>query len=328
MSITTFNELYRCIDEGAMYLEKQKGLTYLEAIAVVGEVIFQETDQSTNADETTQHLNELMKEINVDSLERETVRKAFQMSVLKGMKGAVQSNHSMTPDAVSLFASYLINKITSDKKSPIRVLDLAVGTGNLLTTVMNHSPLKVEASGFEVDETLLQIAFANANLQKHTIELFHQDSLQISLKPSDIVVTDLPIGYYPKDDVAANYSLYSGEGHAYIHHLMIEQGIQSTDSGGYTLFLVPNFLFESDQAAELHTYLKEKTTILALLQLPKTMFKEQQHGKSFLLLQKKGAKTKVPRHALLADLPSFDKKEALADMMKQINKWFAEELNL
>ncbi|MCM2675285.1 class I SAM-dependent methyltransferase [Alkalicoccobacillus plakortidis] len=328
MTKTEFNELYRCIDEGAIHLEKQKGITYLEAIAEVGEAIFQEANKTTQHDETEQTLLSILSHIDVESLEKETVRKAFQMTVLKGMKGAVQPHHSMTPDAVSLFASYLINKITSNEKSAIRILDLAVGTGNLLTTVLNHSPLKVEASGFEADETLLHIAFANANLQRHTVELFHQDSLQIALAPSDIVVTDLPIGYYPKDEVASTYTLKAEEGHAFIHHLMIEQGIRSINPGGYALFLVPNFLFESDQAEKLHTYLKEQTTILALLQLPKTMFKDQQHGKSFLLLQKKGEKTTVPRHALLADLPSFDKKEALADMMKQINNWFAEELKL
>lgn len=326
MATLTFDELYRCIDEGAMRIEKQTDVTYLEAIAKVGEIIFQ--DRTGQVDETDEELLRILSQIDSESLERETVRKVFQMCVLKGMKGAVQPHHSMTPDAVSLFASYLINKVTSKQTSPVRVLDLAVGTGNLLTTILNHSPLNMEASGFEADETLLQIAYMNANLQKHQIDLFHQDSLQVALAPGELVVTDLPIGYYPKDEVASTYDLKAEEGHAYIHHLMIEQGIRSLHPGGYALYLVPNFLFESDQAESLHAFLKEHTTILALLQLPKTMFNEKQHGKSFLLVQKKSEKTIVPRHALLAELPSFDKKEALADMMKQINKWFEEELKL
>ncbi|TSB48056.1 class I SAM-dependent methyltransferase [Alkalicoccobacillus porphyridii] len=324
---TSFDELYQYIDEGALFLEKQKDITYLDAIAEIGTHLFGDKTQKM---ELTDQLNQQLAAIDVDVLDREVVRKAFQMSVLKGMKGATQPHHSMTPDAVSLFASYIINKITGqhDKNQAIKLLDLAVGTGNLLTTILNHSPLKLEASGFEADETLLHIAYANANLQQHQLELYHQDSLQMSLNKSDLVVTDLPIGYYPKDEIASTYSLKAVEGHAYIHHLMIEQGIRSLTPGGYALYLVPNFLFESDQADQLHAFLKDETVILSLLQLPKTMFHAEQQGKSFLLLQKKGEKTIVPRHALLAELPSFDKKEALADMMERINDWFAQELRL
>ena len=324
MKKTSFDGLYQTIDEGASFLEQQKGMTYLEAVAEMGTILFEQPDH------TEQKLRELVSNIDVDTLDKETVRKVFQLSVLKGMKGATQPHHSMTPDAVSLFASYLFNKLTGkhDKNQPINTLDLAVGTGNLLTSIINHSPIEIDAVGFEADESLLHIAFANANLQRHQLELYHQDSVHISLKETDVVVTDLPIGYYPKDEIASTFTLKADEGHSYIHHLMIEQGIRALKPGGYALYLVPNFLFESDQSDRLHTYLKEHTVILSLLQLPKTMFQSEQHGKSFLLLQKKGEDTVVPRHALLAELPSFDKKEALADMMKRMNDWFSQELQL
>lgn len=326
---TSFDELYRLIDEAATLIEKEQEITYLEGVAMIGERLFQETDELSDKIELPEELKTQAARIQLEDLDKETVRKAFQMSVLKGMKGAVQPHHSMTPDAVSLFASYLVNKLIAPKQEkPVRILDLAVGTGNLLTSILNHSTKEMVASGFEADETLLRIAYASANLQRHQLELYHQDSVQISLKEYDLSVTDLPIGYYPKDEIASAYSLKAESGHAYIHHLMIEQGIRSIKPGGYALYLVPNFLFESDQAEDLHRFLKEQAVILSLLQLPKSMFSSEQHGKSFLLIQKKGANTVVPRHALLAELPSFEKKEALADMMQRINEWFAGELKL
>jgi len=46
------------------------------------------------------------------------------------------------------------------------------------------------------------------------------------------------------------------------------------------------------------------------------------------MLQKKGEGAILPKQALLAELPSFTKKEALADMMQQMNKWFETELHI
>lgn len=43
----------------------------------------------------------------------------------------------MTPDTIGLFISYLVNKFMADKKE-LTILDPALGTGNLLFTVLNQ----------------------------------------------------------------------------------------------------------------------------------------------------------------------------------------------
>ncbi|MDV2684764.1 class I SAM-dependent methyltransferase [Alkalihalophilus lindianensis] len=322
-------ELFVFLDKGATLLEEHESFTYLEGLAEMGENLFQGEVVQVVTPELKDRLYNLMRQVPLEELTKEDIRKAFQLTVLKGMKGATQPNHSMTPDAVCLFLSYLVNKVMAKSSQGYSVLDLAVGSGNLITALLNQSANPAKGFGFEVDETLLKLAFVSSNLQEIELELFHKDSLQpIEFPEVDLVVTDLPIGYYPHDHIAEDFQLKADEGHSYSHHLMIEKGIDRVKEGGFLFYIVPNFLFESEQAPKLHSYLKEQTTIHGLLQLPKTMFTAENHGKSILMLQKKGENVIQPKQALLAELPSFGNKAALTDMMDQINKWFKTELGL
>ena len=138
-------------------------------------------------------------------------------------------------------------------------MDPAVGTGNLLTTVINQELDKsIEGIGVEIDDLLIKLAYINANLQEHPIQFFNQDSLEpLFIEPVDAVISDLPVGYYPNDVRAADYQLKADEGHSYAHHLFIEQSIKHVKSGGYLFFVIPNGLFESEQSKKLHEFLKE-----------------------------------------------------------------------
>ncbi|KHF39302.1 class I SAM-dependent methyltransferase [Halalkalibacter okhensis] len=322
-------ELYTYLDDAATYLENIGQVTYLEGLAEAGENLFRGEVCQPVSLEQKEWLLDKLSSIHIETSSKEDVRKAFQLAVLKGMKGAVQPHHSMTPDAVCLFISYLVNKVLEKREEPALLLDLAAGSGNLVNAILNQANIQLSAGAFEVDETLLKLAFVSANLQKHELQLFHQDSVEpIAFEEVDLVVTDLPVGYYPKDQIAKSYELQSKEGHSFIHHLMIEQAINKTKANGFLFFLVPNFLFQSEQAKQLHEYVKKEANILGLLQLPKSMFQSEQFGKSIFMLQKKGEEARQPKQALLAELPSFSKKDALADMMNQINKWFQEELRI
>ncbi|WP_078430128.1 class I SAM-dependent methyltransferase [Alkalihalobacterium alkalinitrilicum] len=326
---TNIEKLFVAIDESAELLKEELDITYLEALADAGENLFQGEVVQEISSATKKQLESRLAQIDFEVLHKEEVRKALQLAVLKGMKEATQPNHALTPDTVAIFISYLVNKITS-KKEEVTIGDPAVGTGNLLTAVLNGlQKKKVKSYGLEADETLLHLAFVSANLQEQQIELYHQDSIRpLSLAPVDVILSDLPVGYYPNEEIAFQYELKAKEGRSFVHHLMIEKSVELTKENGYLIFLIPNFLFESDQAPALNAYLKEKTIILGLLQLPQTMFKNAQHGKSILILQKKGDEAVQPRQALLADMPSFSRQDALADMLKQIDRWFEEELNI
>ena len=98
--------------------------------------------------------------------------------------------------------------------------------------------MNIRAFGVDVDDLLIKLAYVGANLQQQPTEFFNQDALEpLFIDPVDLIVCDLPIGYYPNDVQAAEYELSSSKGHSYAHHLFIEQSIKHTIPGGYLFFL-------------------------------------------------------------------------------------------
>nr|WP_206773218.1 class I SAM-dependent methyltransferase [Bacillus cereus group sp. N6] len=322
----TVETLFSIFDSSAVVLRKELDVTYLEALVETGDNLFEGAIlQEELSESAIERLNREYSTFNEETYKGEEIRKAFQLAILKGMKEGVQANHEMTPDAVGMFMSYLFHKFMQGQNE-ITVLDPAIGTGNLMTTIFNSAKEGLAMSGFgvEVDEVLIKLALVNANLQKHAIEFFHQDGLApLYIDPVDAVVSDLPIGYYPNEIGASEYKLKADEGMSYAHHLFIEQSVKHTKEGGYLFFLVPNFIFESDQAPKLHAFIKETCFIQGLLQLPVSMFKNEKNAKSIFVLQKKGPSVTMPKQALLVELPKFSNMKAMENIMDQLNTWFA-----
>lgn len=325
-SLSNVEKLFTVIDQSTERIRKEGDLTYLDALVETGENLFHQEIPEEISQVTKAFLEKEYASINLASMKQEEIRKAFQLSVLKGMKEAVQPHHAMTPDAVGLFVGYLVQKLMQNKESFV-MLDPAVGAGNLLTTVLNQLGEEVSSFGVEVDETLLRLAWIIANLQKHNVEFYHQDSIKpLYVDPVDIVVSDLPVGFYPVDETAKEFKVYSDKGHTYAHHLLIEQSINYMQESGFGVFLVPNSLFSSEQAPLLQAMLKDKAVIMGMIQLPLSLFKQESQAKSILIVQKNGENTQKPKQALLVDLPSFSKKDAMARVMNQMNEWFSTEL--
>lgn len=325
VKISPVEELFTIINETALIIQEEIACTFLEALAETGENLFQEAVLQEEIGELNKkRLEKLYDQVQLNKYQNEEIRKALQLVILKGMRESVQANHQMTPDAVGMLISHLLNKLVTDHS--FTLLDPAVGTGNLLTTVMNYlQPKEIGAIGVDVDDLLIRLSYVNANLQQHPIEFFNQDSLEpLYVDPVDVVICDLPVGYYPNDVRASQYELAAIQGHSYSHHLFIEQSIKHTKDGGYLFFMIPNGLFESEQAAKLHGFLKEKVIIQGLLQLPLTMFKTKQSAKSILILQKKGEHVVPPKQALLVNLPSISKVKSIENILAQIDDWVKE----
>ncbi|MEN8701303.1 class I SAM-dependent methyltransferase [Bacillus infantis] len=325
MSITPVEELFSVFNETAMILQEELQCTYLEALAETGDNIFQESILQDGLSElSVKRLKKSYESLNLDLYTSENIRKSFQLAILKGMKENVQPNHQMTPDAVGMLTGYLVNKFVGAKS--FRLLDPAVGTGNLLTTVINQQEGKsIEAVGSDVDDLLIKLAYINANLQKHPIQFYNQDSLEpLFIESVDAVISDLPVGYYPNDIRAQDYELKADEGHSYAHHLFLEQSMRHVKEGGYLFLIVPNGLFESEQADKLKEYIGKTSIIQGLLQLPETLFKNKNAAKSVFILQKKGEGVTAPKQALLVNMPSLSKTEQVERILKQVDAWFRE----
>ncbi|AVK95890.1 class I SAM-dependent methyltransferase [Lysinibacillus sphaericus] len=300
-------KLFGMLNEHAEKIEKEQDATLLEGVLdgleawLDGEVDFSQQGAT-----------------------KEDVRKSIQIAILKGMRKGSQPNHQMTPDTLGLLVGYFVEQIFADRleKEKLTIMDPAVGTGNLLLTVMNLLDGKLEASGVEVDELLIQLAASTADLTEQPVSLYRQDALQdLLVDPVDAIVCDLPVGYYPNEEVALDYELCASEGMSYAHHLFIEQSINYTKDGGYLFFLAPTHLFESEQSKQLHKYIQKHAWIQAIIQLPETMFANKALEKSIVILQKQGEAFKAPKEVLLAKVPNMQNKQALALFFEKVKMW-------
>jgi len=311
------NHLFECLDQTASLIEEHEEVSYLEALCLTADNITESTIKQENI---KSQLKPFYDAFFVEGMTAEDIRKAFQLVVLKGMKQFAQAQHQITPDGMAIFMSYLLNKLPLPKG--YRLLDLAVGTGNLLTTVLNHLDSKPEqVLGVEIDDLLISTAYANVMLQQHEVELYHQDALRSLLIPSvDVVVTDLPVGIYYNPEHAKNFTLGKTE-QPYSHYLLIEQSLNHLQPSGYFLGLVPNTLFEWDKDKQLYQLIQNQAVILGVIGLPASLFKDSRHAKSILLLQKRFEGIKQPKQALFVNMPSFKNHQAVASMLEEINQW-------
>ncbi|WP_342505440.1 class I SAM-dependent methyltransferase [Sporosarcina sp. FSL K6-2383] len=259
-----------------------------------------------------------------ESVSKEDIRRGIQLAILKGMKQNAQPHHQMTPDSIGMLIGHIANKLTVDGHN-LTVLDPAAGTGNLLYTVMNAIGNGVTATAVEIDDILIRLAAVVAEVLEHPVTFYVQDALRpLLVDPVDITVCDVPVGYYPDDENALNYALMPAEGHAYAHHLFIEQSMNHTKPGGHGLFIVPANLFDSEQSPLLHPFLKKQTIIRAVIQLPDSLFKSSTHAKSIVVLQKPSSEIIATPDVMLAKVPNMTDKRAMALFLQKIDMWATE----
>lgn len=314
--------LFKWLDQTTEMVQHHLNEPYLDSLAFVLDCLFYQDAPEDRDDLLQQKIGNALKKIKFDTYNKQDIRKSLQLAILKGMKDSTQQQHFITPDTAALLVGYLAEKVTKARET-IRVFDPACGTANMLTAVIGQLKKPTEAFGSEIDPTLLKIALRSADLQEIHIEFFHQDSLRpFLLDPIDLIVADLPVGYYPDDVRASNFELRADTGDSYAHHLFIEQSMHYVKDAGYLIFIIPDFLFTSDQSDKLQAYFRENAHIVGVLRLPESAFRSEKQVKSILVLQKKGLHTNGPKQPLLAQLPSFKNARAMENILSQIDEWF------
>lgn len=329
MSNSKVVTLFDWLDDTTLIIQKKLDEPYLDSLAVCMEALFYQDvpDSIVVHDVLYKQIGRKLQQINLTTYAEGEKQRAIQLAILKGMQKSTQQQHVITPDSIALFIGYLAGKLTKNKDQ-VRLFDPVSGVGNLLLTVIGFLKKDVQAYASEIDPTLLKISLMFANLLEKDVEFFHQDSLTpFLLDPVDLIIADLPVGYYPDKIQAAKFDLNPDDGLAYAHHLLIEQSLTYTKEGGYLVFIIPETLFESKQSKQLHTFIQNHAHIIGLIQLSETTFKSKENRKSIFILRKKGNGTRNIQQPLLAQLPSFKNAPAMEDMMTKINGWFAKRDN-
>lgn len=329
-------DLFHTIDESVKLIKKELEIPYLEALIHSAEnlvdngIVYNEEGLLT--DSVVKDLESLYNEINLNKFDSETIRKAMQLALLSGMReDYVQPNYQMTPDSLGSLIAYLLEIIVEPEKksdNELHLVDLSVGTGNLLLTVHHFlkqvSKLEISLSGVDNDDLMIALASTNSAIQRTPINLQYQDALtNLYLEPADIMVSDLPIGYYPVDEQVTNYQTHFSdkEKHSYSHYLLIEQAMNYLVDGGYGFFLLPSNLFNDDNISILTNYLNEVGYIQGVIQMPRTLFATEESQKSIFIIQKKGNNAKQMDEVLLSNAPDFKDFEAMKSFLGDIAQW-------
>lgn len=268
------------------------------------------------------HENEVVA-TNIASLKQlqltaEEWRRAYQFLFIKANQTEpMQYNHQFTPDSIGFILTFLLEQLVTEEQ--VTVLEIGSGTGNLAQTILNHSQKEIDYLGIEVDDLLIDLSASIADVMDSSVHFAQGDAVRPQiLKESQVIIGDLPIGYYPDDRIAQRYQVASPDEHTYAHHLLMEQSLKYLKQDGYAILLAPNDLLTSPQSPLLKNWLKEHASVVAVMTLPATLFGAQSMAKTIFVLQKQ---TDVPVETFVYPLTNLQSPEELQALTENFKKW-------
>ena len=235
-------------------------------------------------------------------LSKEEWRRAYQFLLMKAAQTEpLQANHQFTPDFIGFILTFLIDQLSN--KEHIDVLEIGSGMGNLAETILNNTNKNVDYLGLELDDLLIDISASIADVMDAKVSFVQGDAVRPQvLKESDVIISDLPVGFYPDDNIATRYEVASTQEHTYAHHLLMEQSLKYLKSDGYAIFLAPNDLLTSTQSDLLKNWLQKHAQIVAMIALPESLFGNAAYAKTIFVLKKQDEQAVQPFVYALSDL--------------------------
>lgn len=305
---TVMEKLFQTLDEKAKSLNEDNGQSFIENLGLAMEHVY--TNQR-------------------DLLEQATLqdrRKAFQFAYLSLMQNEdIQANHQITPDSIGLILGFLSERFLKNSEA-MHIADLASGAGHLSASV--HEVLSDHTLMHhlvEVDPVLSRVSVHLANFLEIPFDVYPQDAIMpLPFEDADVVIGDLPIGYYPVDDRSKEMALGFEAGHSYSHFLLIEQAITAMKPSGYAFLVVPSNIFEGENVKQLQNFIATETEMQAFLNLPATLFKNEKARKSILVLQKKETNVTKSVEVLLANIPDFKSPQQFQGFLQDLKAWMQE----
>ena len=261
--------------------------------------------------------NQRLKDLN---LNKEEWRRSFQYLLMKAAQTEpLQANHQFTPDGIGFLLVFLVDQLASSDK--VDVLEMGSGTGNLAQTLMNNCQRSLDYLGLEIDDLLIDLAASMAEVMKADVNFAQGDAIRPQvLKESDVIISDLPVGYYPDDAIASRYQVASPQGHTYAHHLLIEQSLKYLKPGGVAIFLAPNDLLTSEQSPLLKQWMQDHAQVLAMVTLPENLFRSANLAKTIFVLRKQEEAVIQPFVYPLTDLQNQEDVMKFRESFQNWNK--------
>ena len=311
MDFEKIEQAYTYLLENVQVIQNDLATNFYDALVEQNSIYLDGETELNQVKENNQALKRL-------ALRKEEWLKTYQFLLMKaGQTEPLQANHQFTPDAIALLLVFIVEELF--KEEEITILEMGSGMGILGATFLTSLDKKVDYLGMEVDDLLIDLAASMADVIGLQAGFVQGDAVRPQmLKESDVVISDLPVGYYPDDAVASRHQVASSQEHTYAHHLLMEQGLKYLKSDGYAIFLTPSDLLTSPQSDLLKGWLKEEASLVAIIALPEGIFSTVSQAKSIFVLQKKRDKETAPFVYPLTSLQDF---EVLSTFKEKLQNW-------
>ena len=311
MNFEKIEKAYGYLLENTQTIQNDLQTNFYDALVEQNAIYLDGQTELTLVKENNQRLKDL-------NLNKEEWRRSFQYLLMKAAQTEpLQANHQFTPDGIGFLLVFLVDQLASSDK--VDVLEIGSGTGNLAQTLMNNCQRSLDYLGLEIDDLLIDLAASMEEVMKADVKFAQGDEVRTQvLKESDVIISDLPVGYYPDDAIASRYQVASPQGHTYAHHLLIEQSLKYLKPGGIAIFLAPNDLLTSEQSPLLKQWMQDHAQVLAMVTLPENLFRSANLAKTIFVLRKQEEAVVQPFVYPLTDLQD---QEDLMKFRESFQNW-------
>lgn len=311
MNFEKIEKAYGYLLENTQTIQNDLQTNFYDALVEQNAIYLDGQTELTLVKENNQRLKDL-------NLNKEEWRRSFQYLLMKAAQTEpLQANHQFTPDGIGFLLVFLVDQFASSDQ--VDVLEIGSGTGNLAQTLMNNCQRSLDYLGLEIDDLLIDLAASMAEVMKADVNFAQGDAVRPQvLKESDVIISDLPVGYYPDDAIASRYQVASPQGHTYAHHLLIEQSLKYLKPGGVAIFLAPNDLLTSEQSPLLKQWMQDHAQVLAMVTLPENLFRSANLAKTIFVLRKQEEAVVQPFVYPLTDLQD---QEDLMKFRESFQNW-------
>ena len=314
MDFEKVEQAYTYLLENVQIIQNDLATSFYDALIEQNGIYL---DGQTNLEQVKKN-NQALKRL---ALRKEEWLRTYQFLLMKASQTEpLQANHQFTPDAIGHLMIFLIEQLWPT--DALSLLELGSGMGILGANFLTSMNKKVDYLGIEIDDLLIDLAASMAEVMDIQAAFVQGDAVRPQvLKESDVIVSDLPIGYYPYDQIASRYQVAAKDEHTYAHHLMMEQSLKYLKTGGFAIFLAPSNLLTSPQSDLLKTWLTEQTQLVAMVSLPEDLFAQGAQSKTIFVLQKKLAQDIEP---FVYPLASLRDPEILMEFKENFQNWVQE----
>ena len=314
MDFEKIEQAYTYLLENVQIIQNDLATNFYDALIEQNGIYL---DGQTNLEQVKKN-NQALKRL---ALRKEEWLRTYQFLLMKASQTEpLQANHQFTPDAIGHLMIFLMEQLWSAKD--LSLLELGSGMGILGASFLTSMNKKVDYLGIELDDLLIDLAASMAEVMDLQMGFIQGDAVRPQvLKESDIIVSDLPIGYYPDDQIASRYQVAAKDEHTYAHHLLMEQSLKYLKTGGYAIFLAPTDLLMSPQSDILKGWLTEQAQLVAIVALPEDLFAQGAQSKTIFVVQKKVVEGFEP---FVYPLASLRDPEILLEFKENFQNWCQE----